>query len=239
VIKYNLIVGNSAASVGGGLYVIEGKEISNNTVYGNSAVNNGGGMFFNSGSPILCNNIFWGNSSTTGEQEIKYLTDPPEITYSDIMGGWTGTGNIDLDPRFVDPANDNFALLAESPCINTGDPASPLDPDGTIADMGAYYYQDPSDVDESGLQYTYGLLQNYPNPFNPTTKINYQIPELSFVTLKVFDVLGREVTILVNEELNAGKHEATFNASGISSGIYFYQIKANNYIQTKKMILMK
>ena len=53
-------------------------------------------MFFNSGSPILRNNIFWGNSSTTGEQEIKYLTDPPEITYSDIMGGWTGPGNTIL-----------------------------------------------------------------------------------------------------------------------------------------------
>ena len=85
----------------------------------------------------------------------------------------------------------------------------------------------------------YALAQNYPNPFNPSTIINWEMPQAGLVTLKIYDVLGREIVTLINEELNAGNHEATFNASGISSGIYFYQLKANNYIQTKKMILMK
>ena len=86
---------------------------------------------------------------------------------------------------------------------------------------------------------TYVLQQNYPNPFNPSTTIIYQIPELSFVTLKVYDVLGNEITSLVNEEKSAGSYEVEFNASELSSGIYFYQLKLGKSIQTRKMILTK
>ena len=83
------------------------------------------------------------------------------------------------------------------------------------------------------------LLQNYPNPFNPTTKIRYQIPEESFVTIKVYDVLGNEITSLVNEQKPAGSYEVDFNGTGLPSGVYFYQLRAGNYVDTKKMILMK
>ena len=83
------------------------------------------------------------------------------------------------------------------------------------------------------------LEQNYPNPFNPTTTIKWQLPESGFVTLKIYDVLGREVSTLVNEELTAGTHETIFNASSFSSGVYFYQLKVNHNVKTKKMILMK
>jgi hypothetical protein len=144
ILRNNLIVGNSSESVGGGIYVIGGGEMTNNTVYGNSAVNGGGGMFYNYGSPIICNSVFWGNSSTNGEQEIRSLTDPPVITYSVVQGGWPGDGNLDEDPMFVDPSNADFSLQAGSPCIDAGDPSSPLDPDGTTSDMGAYYYPNPS-----------------------------------------------------------------------------------------------
>ena len=85
----------------------------------------------------------------------------------------------------------------------------------------------------------YKLLQNYPNPFNPSTVISYQLSAVSNVTLKIFDVLGREVTTLVNKEQSAGNYSVTFNASRLSSGIYFYRLIAGDYIQTKKMILMK
>ncbi len=134
--------------------------------------------------------------------------------------------------------------MVGSPCINAGDPNSPLDPDGTIADMGAYFYFDPSSIDESELLNTYDLMQNYPNPFNPVTTISWQLPEVGFVTLKIYDILGREVTTLVNEELAAGNHEVEFNShSGevrnLSSGIYFYQLKAGDYINTRKMVLIK
>ena len=85
----------------------------------------------------------------------------------------------------------------------------------------------------------YILYQNYPNPFNPTTSLQYAIVSRQFVTLKVFDLLGREVATLVNEEKSAGEYEVEFNGTELPSGIYFYQLKAGGIIQTKKMILLK
>ncbi len=86
---------------------------------------------------------------------------------------------------------------------------------------------------------TYNLEQNYPNPFNPATTINYQIPKSSLVTLKVYDILGREVATLVNKEEMSGKYSVSFDASKFSSGVYFYKIQAGNFISLKKMILLK
>ena len=83
------------------------------------------------------------------------------------------------------------------------------------------------------------LNQNYPNPFNPTTTIKYLIPKLSFVTIKVYDVLGNEIATFVNEEKPMGSYEIEFNATGLPSGIYFYQLKTEGYVETKKMVLMK
>jgi hypothetical protein len=85
----------------------------------------------------------------------------------------------------------------------------------------------------------FSLEQNYPNPFNPTTTINYSIPEAGNVEMKVYDVLGNEVTTLVNEEKAPGNYSAVFDASSFASGIYIYTLRTNNFIQTKKMILMK
>jgi len=86
---------------------------------------------------------------------------------------------------------------------------------------------------------TYLLAQNYPNPFNPNTLIKYQIPELSFVTLKVYDVLGSEITTLVSEEKLIGSYEVNFNAASLPSGVYFYRLQSNNFTQIRKMILLK
>ena len=83
------------------------------------------------------------------------------------------------------------------------------------------------------------LYQNYPNPFNPTTIIKYDVPKSSLVTIKVYDILGRIVKTLVNEEKIPGSYEVTFNAQNLSSGIYFYTIKAGDFVQAKKMILLK
>jgi hypothetical protein len=85
----------------------------------------------------------------------------------------------------------------------------------------------------------YTLSQNYPNPFNPSTKINYSIPKSSVVTLKIYNILGQEVATLVNGYQNTGKYIATFNASQLASGIYFYRLQSGNVSLTKKMILMK
>jgi hypothetical protein len=83
------------------------------------------------------------------------------------------------------------------------------------------------------------LAQNYPNPFNPTTRIDFVIKENGLTSLKVYDLLGREVATLVNENLQAGTYYAEFNGSNLPSGIYFYQLQAGNFVQTRKMILLK
>lgn len=83
------------------------------------------------------------------------------------------------------------------------------------------------------------LYQNYPNPFNPETKIKYSIPKINFVSLKIYDLLGNEIATLVNEEKPSGVYEVEFNASNLSSGIYFYRLQAGEFILTKKLVLLK
>ena len=92
---------------------------------------------------------------------------------------------------------------------------------------------------EKPVANNYYLFQNYPNPFNPTTIIKYKIPESGLITIKVYDVLGREIATLVNEEKPVGSYEIKFDASGLPSGVYFYQLKAGNFIKTNKMILIR
>ena len=90
----------------------------------------------------------------------------------------------------------------------------------------------------------FALEQNYPNPFNPITRIKYSIPsgvksEMSEVKLIIYDLLGREIEILVNEEMIPGVYEVVWNAADYSSGIYYYQLKTDNFVETKKMLLLK
>jgi photosystem II stability/assembly factor-like uncharacterized protein len=85
----------------------------------------------------------------------------------------------------------------------------------------------------------FALLQNYPNPFNPITKIQYQVPRAEFITLKIYDVLGNEVTTLVNEAKEPGEYEIDFNGSKLSSGVYFYTLRSGSFYDTKKFILMR
>lgn len=94
-------------------------------------------------------------------------------------------------------------------------------------------------VEVSGLPIEFVLQQNTPNPFNPTTKINYTLPSTGFTTLKVFNSIGEEVSVLVEEMQDGGKHTAIFNGSNLSSGVYFYQLQSGTLLQTKKMILLK
>lgn len=102
------------------------------------------------------------------------------------------------------------------------------------------YYTTGLNEDSKSIPIEYSLEQNYPNPFNPSTKISYQIPQSSFVTLKIYDQLGREISKLVNQIQQAGKHSIHFTLrASFSSGVYFYTLKAGNFAETKKLILMK
>jgi len=94
-------------------------------------------------------------------------------------------------------------------------------------------------VENSNTPLFYNISQNYPNPFNPITRISYQIPEPAFVSIKVYDVLGKEIETLVNVEKIAGNYGVDFDGSELTSGIYFYRITAGNFSETKKMILLK
>ncbi len=162
---------------------------------------------------------------------------------------------FDNDWLALDGSND-YHILASSAAAGHGftPPAptvsnhwgNPFFSNGTAtlpgdANIGAMGVSTSAGVENnnSGKALTFELGQNYPNPFNPTTVISYELPTNSFVTLKIYDVLGREVASLVNEHENAGIHTLTFNASGLPSGVYLYRIQAGTFSSTKKMILVK
>jgi hypothetical protein len=110
---------------------------------------------------------------------------------------------------------------------------------------GSFVFSDIIDVSVNAVT-GYLLEQNYPNPFNPTTEIKFTIPSVTLseveeclVTLRVYDVLGNEVATLVDEEKPAGYYSVSFNAIGLSSGVYFYQLSAGDFFETKKMVLLR
>ena len=94
-------------------------------------------------------------------------------------------------------------------------------------------------IDKISEPQNFTVYQNYPNPFNPSTTISYSLPKSGNVTLKVYDILGREVAALVNDSKNEGSYSVNFNASKLSSGVYIYQLRANGFVLSKKMILTK
>ena len=104
-------------------------------------------------------------------------------------------------------------------------------------DDGSYKYSDKVRVNISPGNFE--LYQNYPNPFNPSTTIKYSIPKKSFVTLEVYDILGNEIATLINQEQPIGYYTVNFYSPSLSSGIYYYQLRAGSYVQTKKMIMLK
>jgi hypothetical protein len=106
-----------------------------------------------------------------------------------------------------------------------------------------FYYGNVASVSvenaNSSIPASYSLSQNYPNPFNPSTSISFRLPSKSFVSLKVFDLIGREAATLVSEELSAGNHTKQWNANRMPSGVYFYRLQAGSFTETKKLVLLK
>ncbi|MGA9295646.1 MAG: kelch repeat-containing protein [Ignavibacteriaceae bacterium] len=169
--------------------------------------------------------------------------------------------NIDVDPLFANVSANDFRLKNVSQCIGAGTESLEINgtmyrcpafcimgvtrpsPAGSNPDIGAYENLLASPLvgveEESTTPNEFALYQNYPNPFNPTTNLSFVIGHLSFVTLKVYDILGKEVETLVNEEKPAGTYEVTWNATNLTSGVYFFQLKASSYTETKKLLLLK
>ena len=96
-------------------------------------------------------------------------------------------------------------------------------------------------LEQDDVKPTYGftLLQNHPNPFNPSTTIKFSVPQSGNVSIKVFDIRGGEIATLVDDYKQSGSYEISFNASNLSSGIYFYRMVSRNFFETKKMLLLK
>ncbi len=135
----------SLENVGGGVsnYTTSSPILINCTFYNNSAVI-GGGLWNGGATSTVTNCIFWADTPD------EFFGNISNVSYSNIQGGYEGFGNIESDPLFLDPDNDDFHLGYDSPCIDVGDPNSPLDPDGTITDMGAYYFDQNGDCPVQG-----------------------------------------------------------------------------------------
>ncbi|MCP4579972.1 MAG: T9SS type A sorting domain-containing protein [candidate division Zixibacteria bacterium] len=158
-----------------------------------------------------------------------------------------GTGNITSNPLFwATPIGEPeyYDIRPFSPCVDAGDPDEFFnDSDESRNDMGWkpwYLGFAPTDIDdETELPSEFRLSRNYPNPFNASTTIEYSLPEISNVTIDIYDILGRHITSLVNEPKQAGTHQVTWHAGDIPSGMYFYRIQAGDYGESKKMLLLK
>lgn len=139
--------------------------------------------------------------------------------------------NLNLEWRNISAGNPFTKVFAYVGVLNT-----------EITNSANHFMENgliPVNQISSSVPSEYSLAQNFPNPFNPETKISFTLPESGNVTLKVFDLSGKEIASIVNGKLSAGKYEFSFNGNGLSSGVYFYRISANQFNETKRMILVK
>ena len=171
-----------------------------------------------------------------------------------FSGGVTEDHNIEITMNnastyFVNPsgAAGNYHSIVTSPAIDAGSSvdAPNIDKDGITRphgngfDIGCYEYVSSTSIEDENIVNNFKLYQNYPNPFNPSTIISWRIPVSNHQTLKIYNMLVQEVATLVNEVKSAGGYEVEFDASLLPSGIYFYQLRAGEFIQSKKMSFIK
>ncbi|MCI0473980.1 MAG: T9SS type A sorting domain-containing protein, partial [Ignavibacteria bacterium] len=144
------------------------------------------------------------------------------ISMNSVNNGWAGTGGVTVEMRIA-----NKRMITDR---------------GLLSNGGIYKYSDNITTfgnENTYIPHDYELKQNYPNPFNPETKIEYSVPANVLVTIKVFDVTGREVSVLLNEFKNAGSYSVSFNGNNLPSGIYFLKMRAGGFEQTRVMNLVK
>jgi len=152
-----------------------------------------------------------------------------------------GAGNVYADPRFYDARNDIYELAVGSSCYNAGDPSSPKDPDGTLADIGAYYCAQTSVEDDPVVRLvpSQTVVTVSPNPFNSITQISYTVPRQGIVSVRVYDINGRLVATLMDGIASFGSHTVVWNASGISAGVYFVRLASGDRVWTVKTAHVK
>ena len=255
---------------GGGLYV-NGSEVQliNVTIVDNIATNEGwlppndhrygGGITTRSSASLSLNNciirnnyphdIYLGGDGSSDTLFVEYSN--LQGTSADIQssGGngiiYWGEGNIDADPLFCDYASNvypnlkgDYHLMPSSPCVGTGENG---------VNMGAFGVGCEIDRLETLSEFVpdnYFLHENYPNPFNPTTTLRFDLPEVSDITLTIYNMLGQKVRTFDYQNTSAGYHSVTWDATNdygdpVGAGVYLYQLRANEFVKTKKMVLLK
>lgn len=245
------IASNSTNQAGGGLYCSGSTALSlmNCTLANNSASDGGGFSNSPSSTVVATNCILW--FDTPNE-----IADggSPEVTYCDVQGGYSGEGNIDADPRFVDSGAGDYHLKSDSPCIDTATAtgAPDIDFEGDPRPLGAGW---DIGVDEFNIVGLVGsepplsplqtmLNAAYPNPFNPHTTIPFELAEAGKVRLEIFDLRGGFVTTLVDGVHAAGHQAAAWmgtDTSGrpVPSGVYLVRLETAGQTETRAVVLVK
>ena len=192
---------------------------------------------------LFCN--FWENSEgSVGSPEEGPLLLGQILTVNQIGDSSDVYYNVSQDPMFVNMLEGDFHLQEISHCIDAGD-TTLTDPDGTVTDIGAYYYPQPTGIDPVlTIPVTHELLSNYPNPFNPSTNIEFVVEQSGLVNLAVYDMLGRQVAELVNESMQPGSYTLNWtaqNSNGMSlpSGSYWVKLSLNQSTAVHRIILMR
>jgi len=251
VIDHCIFYNNLASNQGGAIYAHTESSpiVTNCTIVGNwSAM--GGGIRLWESDLTLENSII--AFSDQGEAINIYGESQIEILYSDLYGNQAGdwtepfedqaeiNGNLTVDPQFVDTSAADYRLQDGSPCIDAGNPNSPHDPDGTIADMGAYFYDQTVGISGPGHLPVAGFAaKNFPNPFNASTEIRFNLPQQMTVQIEFFDLLGRRLESITLPDLPAGTQAYTWNAATHPSGLYFYRLQAADYSLVNSCVLLK
>lgn len=263
-ITNNTIVGNVAGAQGGGIYCCIpwdtcaacSAQITNNILAGNSQ-----GVFCYGFAPSILYNDLWDNG------EGDFYGGPAGIgdtTWGVNTGGIPCDSffNIFRDPDFAVGQEREYYLsqtaagqVEQSPCVDAGSASAESlgfgcyttrtdsVPDSGVVDMGFHYEAETCEfvrsIHQSLVPVNFYLSQNYPNPFNPITKIRYALPRDRWVRLEIYSILGKRVATLVDRKQRAGYEIVRWDGSSFSSGVYFCRIKAGDFVETKKMILLK
>jgi len=220
--------------------------ISRNSAFPASGV---GGLYADNERAILVrSSVVWGNVGRAEwffyDHEKNKAWDTP---FSDLPSGLLrplGEGVISADPLFVDPEHGDYRLRPESPCIDAGDPASPFDPDGSRADMGAFPYAHPTAVREDRELSPFSLHQNAPNPANPATSIRFSLSRDGPVSLTIYDLQGRHVRTLLENASPSGSYEVIWDGAddlgrSVASGVYLYRLVSREGIGTKRLVVAR
>ena len=249
------IIHNSAERLyGGGLHIgASNPDLDHVTISENHTDDGRGGGIHLTGTcdMTIRNSIVWENQPT----EVHYFGNPEHpgsitVNYCDINGGRDGftvggsnsliyrDGNINENPLFADAGNRDMHLRIGSPCIDSGDPDSPNDPDNTRADMGAYYFDQSGDWVSHGSRNGSAPLTGlnvFPNPFNAFTVLSYRVNAPGNVGLKLYNQAGRHVSTLADYYQQPGVYEIRFNAGELPSGIYFARLEAGQLVSSVKL----